>query len=231
MARTYSADILPRESSELTITCLHCIIGRMVNFGGMISTEMAHIGLSKSHNHKETTYTLAGALKRKLRYYCSQVRSVPTDRDVVSASWASYNLLLLGLSQGDTLAVNLTMPDIGHSLQLSENLLKDRTVGLHALISGFLGASSAPDGNSDTIAIAAASSTALSLNRSGILRVWSLYSRQLVTQVGLYELLDAVGEAGSFQQSSASYAAVKTADQPRSVMLQGTYVNNLYIYF
>jgi hypothetical protein len=104
---------------------------------------------------------------------------------------------------------------MGQELQMSEQLLRDRGDGLHSLW-GLL--RSTADANSDTIAIAAHSATALAVNRSGELRAWSTMTQQLVSQVTLYDALDAVGALGQLAHNANRNSATAT---DKSVLLQG----------
>jgi hypothetical protein len=161
-----------------------------------------------------------------LRVGCAHVKSVPVDRDFTCAHWASQNLLLLGLSQGDVLAVSLaegpSEPGAPGALrlQLFEQLLRDRGAGLQALWSGLL--RGATDSNSDTISIASQSSSVLVINRSGELRVWGAQSRTLVAESSVYEVLNAVDALASVLPSHGSHG---TSAEQAAVLLQGCLVH------
>lgn len=159
----------------------------MLNYGGTaITSDMAQLKVGRIHN--QSFRNEAQPNLRSLLSMCrAQLQSVPPERDVTCAHWVSHSLLLLGLSQGDTLVVHLQFnqkeePSSGGcNLRLSESLLKDRGSGLQALWTGFLGAA-AVDSNSDTIRISSALDSALAINRCGELRVWNIRSGQLVAQ-------------------------------------------------
>lgn len=162
-----------------------------------------------------------------LRSFSGRVRSLPEDRDILCAAWLGSGLLLLGLSKGDVLFVSAAPAAaeansgvrVGQELRLTEQLVKDRGSGLQALLSGFL--AGAADANCDTTAIAAQSATALAANRSGELRLWSAATRQLVAQVSLYDLLDAVGAVGDLAPPHFQHRAARGAAPDKSILLQG----------
>jgi hypothetical protein len=192
----------------------------------MDAAEFSHLGLGRGSRKPQAALS-SKAHTGSLRVSCAHVKTLPVDRDVTCAHWASQSLLLLGLSQGDVLAVSLTetASEAGAAgalkLQLSEQLLRDRGAGLQALWSGLL--RGATDSNSDTISIAARSSSALAINRSGELRVWGSHAQTLVAQSSVYEVLDAVDALASVLPAHGAHGA--PADQAAAVLLQGCLVH------
>lgn len=204
----------------------YIIIGGLVNLGGTVSSEIPAIGLANRRHH-ELKGLSAKAVGGSLTAYSGSVQSLPADRDIESAVWASAECLLLGLSHGDVLLVQLNRrQQTGGSttLQLREHVLRDRGSGLKALWSEFLGG--AADSNCDTICLASQAASALAVNRSGELRQWNIESEELVSQTSLFDLLDAVGAVSGLVAGRAGASTLPSAPGQggavdRNIHLQG----------
>ena len=152
-------------------------VGRLVSLGAALTSVASEIGLSSNVNRAGRGNT-AGAASTSaataLRSVSAAVQSVPAERDILCASWASPRLLLLGLSGGDTLLVQIRDPSDSSNISssngggaLQETMLRDvRTTGtagrsggtaggggaggtLQALLTGFIGRSLAGGSGGD----------------------------------------------------------------------------------
>lgn len=196
-----------------------------MNFGGTVSSEIALIG-STSRKHPGVSMITADTSSCSVTAYAGAVSSIPADRDIETAVWSSTECLLLGLSHGDVLLVQLkrAQEDGISSLQLREHVLRDRGSGLKALWSEFMGG--AADSNCDTICLASHAASALAVNRSGELRQWNIGAAALVSQTSLFDLLDAVGAVTAVVPSRAGASATSAGSGQggsldRNIHLQG----------
>lgn len=210
----------------------NCSPGRLLHLGGILTNEIPSFrrgGATKSNQLNLPARGEDSERSVTLSVDFGLVHTLPADRDILSASWLTPELLVLGLSQGDSMIVQLQTEGsestflVGKRLKLREQLLKDRGSGLQALWSDFMGR--VADANSDTIDIAATSSSVLSVNRSGEFRLWSAQSRQLVAHSYLYDLLAAVGAAEDFLPRRSGPVADHEVD--KNIHLQGN-VHSLF---
>ena len=196
--------------------------GRLLHLGGILTSEIPSMRLkgpaTKAKNGR-------GDRSVSLSVDFGLIQSLPADRDILSATWVSPEILVLGLSQGDVLLVNLRSGDdeagvqAGKRLVLREQLLKDRGGGLQALWSDLMGR--VADANSDTIDLSAASASVLAVNRSGELRLWSAHSKQLVAHGYLYDLLDTVGAVSDLVPHRPVRNAAADQELDKNIHLQG----------
>ncbi|KAJ1390170.1 hypothetical protein B484DRAFT_484605 [Ochromonadaceae sp. CCMP2298] len=195
--------------------------GRLVTLGDTLTATLNSFGLSSARSRGlglglGSSAALAASAATSLRLRSAVVQTLPADRDILSAVWLSPRALLLGLSAGDSLLVQ--MPLAGG--QATEQLLRDRGE-LQAMWAGLLGAVSPTD--LDTIALAALPTlqgglaVSLAVNRSGEVRVWSPGRAQVSAQVSLPDLLHAVGALPVLPTSAAG--GRKPSD--KGVQLQG----------
>jgi hypothetical protein len=112
--------------------------------------------------------------------YCTTIKTLPKDREILSAAWLSVSSVLIGFSKGELLLVNIKDDGL-----LSETPLRKET-GLQAAWSDWLGGAEATDGD-DVIAAAASAGldVGLVMSRLGVVRMWRLANNECIQEVSI----------------------------------------------